>query len=129
METGDCDGRYPFSGLDTGPLAVLDCDAYSYPYAAFRQAWENSDLADTVACFFTDAQKQSVIRNTHWRSFGADATTKVDDLRERRKIYNFYLRRYVMPEFREYVQPYRVSSITSYLRDMMLYWGCILRRR
>lgn len=124
----DCDRSYPWGG-DTPPLSIIDADAYSYPYAAFRVAWEQGNLADHLALFFTDAQKQSVIRNTHWRRFGADRTEKVDDLKERRRIFNLYLRRYVRPEFEEYLKPWRVSDVKFYNRGQMVYWGCLAHRQ
>ena len=125
--TADCD-RWPLAGQHVDQhVAVGDFDAYSYPYASFRAFWESSAArAQRMAVFFTDAQRQSVIRNGHWHPFDEEATTLEPGTNARRRVYNFYLRRHVLPRFEAYIAPWRMTGVWSYLRGGMVYWGAII---
>ena len=123
----DCD-RWPFAGhVVDESVAVGDFDAYSYPYASFRAFWESGAArAGRMAVFFTDSQRQSVIRNGHWRPFDEAYTTFEPDTNARRRVYNFYLRRHVLPRFEAYIAPWRMTAVWSYLRSGTIYWGAII---
>jgi len=122
IRTANCDG-WPFSDRQD-VIAVADFDSYAYPYDSFRAFWANAIKAKCVVMFFTDAQKQAILRTGHFRLPSGQhvATT---DIREKRRYANFWLKRYCEPWIKEVVAPMNVRLVRGYLRGMMLYWGCV----
>lgn len=124
--TADCD-KYPFKkGIATFNLA--DFDSYSYPYDSFRSFWETAKIGSHCVIFFTDGQKQAIIRSGSYRTpdgIKQKARTKA----EKREAYNFYFNKVILPWFKEYIKPYKIAHITKYLRaGSMCYWGAIVVR-
>jgi len=118
----DCN-RFPFP--DEGPFDMADFDAYSDPYEAFRSFWSVAKKADRLTLFFTDGHKQGIMR-TGWVHYPDGRKEHIQPLNERRKLFNFYFPRIIMPWFTEYVKPYRITQKGFYLRGMMLYWGAVI---
>ena len=124
--TADCNG-WPFAGIDLEPVAVGDFDAYSYPYASFRSFWESgAPRAGRMAVFFTDSQRQTVSRNGLWRTFDNDTMVAESSTNARRKVFNFYLNRHVLPRFESYIKPWRIGTVRQYVRGGTIYWGTII---
>lgn len=121
----DCD-QWPFYGVDDR-IAVADFDAYAYPYHSFRAFWENAQKAERVAMFFTDGERQTLMRMRGRGYIAPDGdTTLIRDEGRRRRIFNFYLSRHVWPWFESEIAPWRVITYFRYLRGWMAYWGCVV---
>lgn len=124
----DCD-LWPFPDI-TDPFAVADFDSYSYPYDSFRAWWDNATKTTRLVVFFTDGQRQSIMRGKPFRVPGGAKVELPSVLHgggERRKYYNFWLQKHCLPWLREAILPYRVIKHQSYLRGpTMLYWGAVL---
>ncbi len=144
---GDCD-RWPFepSVLDSirgagWQCAILDLDAYGYPFDAWRAAVANLPLADTFVVFFTDSQPNTIQRNGVWREPDG---TKRDirltsdggnrhrsfDLAVMRKEYQGWWSRRVRPWLDDEAKRigYRVRSARSYKRKNTLYEAAVFTR-
>ena len=121
----DCD-RWGFGKLDE-IFTLGDFDPYYNPYASFRSWWENTKKADQVTVFFTDATRPAVVRYGKFIT-PQGPTIHIESIKERRKIYNFYLKRYILPWFVEYIKPYKLMKKSFYTRGHMLYWGAIIRK-
>ncbi len=125
IRVADCN-FWPFGELDV-KFALADFDAYVNPYPAFISFWMFAKKADTMVLYFTDGMRQGAKRTGVWTPPGG-RKTKVEDLAEKRKLFNFYLPRYIMPWFREYIKPYRLLYPVKYLRRDMVYWGAVIER-
>jgi hypothetical protein len=104
-----------------------DFDAYSYPYDSFRAFWAQAAKGRRLALFFTDGQRQAVVRKHLWREPSGEAVVE-KDIARRRQALNFWWSRHVLPWFTEAVKPYRVIRESHYLRHWMLYWGAVIER-
>lgn len=123
----DCD-KYPF--IDTSAtIALADFDAYSYPYDSFRSFFKEAKIGSQCVLFFTDGQRQAIIRTGHYRTPDGEkkhAKTKT----EKRAAYNFYFNKIVVPWFKEYIKPWTIVYITKYLRkNSMCYWGAVIESK
>jgi hypothetical protein len=106
-------------------IAVGDFDAYAEPYAAFRSFWRQADRkADRLILFFTDGQRQSMMRVGKW--IAPDGTRLEAETTEARPIFNAYLSKYVWPWFEDFIDPWRVVDRFRYLRGWMVYWGAVI---
>lgn len=124
--TADCD-IYPFNkGIATFSLA--DFDSYSYPYNSFRSFFKGAKIGSQCVLFFTDGQRQAIIRTGHYRT--PDGEKKhLKKMTEKREVYNFYFNKTIIPWFRDYIKPYHIVYITKYLRkNSMCYWGAIIAK-
>lgn len=121
----DCD-KYPFKkNIDTFGLA--DFDAYSYPYDSFRSFFEGANIGSQCVLIFTDGTKQAILRTGRYHR--PDGTkVRLTKVTEKRKAYNFYFNKEVLPWFEEYIKPWEVVYITKYLRNDQLYWGALIAR-
>jgi hypothetical protein len=125
LRVADCN-VYPFVDLKPAPFSVADFDAYAEPYAAFRSFWHQAPKTDRLVLFFTDGQRQSMMRVGNWTSPDGDrleATTE-----EARPIFNAYLSKYVWPWFADFIDPWHVVDRFRYLRGWMVYWGAVIER-
>lgn len=133
VRVGDCSSdQFPFPGLWTAPFAIGDFDAYSEPYAAFRGFWGYANKADRLMLFFTDGQRQTMMRGKfgtagYWIE-PSGAVREEEDHELRSAIFNSYFSRHIFPWFEEYVAPWRVVDRFRYLRGWMLYWGAVIER-
>tara|TARA_Y100000310_G_scaffold168586_1_gene168632 strand:- start:22 stop:627 length:606 start_codon:yes stop_codon:yes gene_type:complete len=127
VRQADCDS-WPFADLDLPPFTICDFDAYADPYASFRSFWQNADKAPTVCLLFTDAQRGNIFLNGRFiHPDGSKVQIDTDIRNEKRRIYNFYFRKTVLPWFNAYIAPYRVKKTPFYHRNYnMLYWGAIV---
>jgi len=114
--------------LDLPPFTLCDFDAYADPYASFRSFWQNADKASTVCLLFTDAQRGNIFLNgrfTHPDGSKVQIDTGIRN--EKRRIYNFYFRKTVLPWFNAYIAPYQAKKTPFYHRNYnMLYWGAVV---
>jgi hypothetical protein len=121
---GDCND-FPFATWKRLPhFGLADFDAYAEPYAAFRSWWNRAPKADRVLLFFTDVQRQSMLRVGSWIS--PDGMKLEAETEEGRPIFNAYLTKYVWPWFEDFVAPWRVVDRFRYLRGWMVYWGAVI---
>lgn len=150
LATGDCDS-WPFTGPTPALTAILDLDAYAYPYHAWRAATGALELAPTVVALFTDGQRQGIKRTGTWRdpdgtprqahttarrfvgasgNSGRIAETEGPDLRVTRPLYNGWLVRACRPwiQGEAHRLGYRLVTARGYTRQDMLYWGAVLKR-
>jgi hypothetical protein len=121
----DCDA-FPFRGREI-EYSLADFDAYAYPYKAFREFWKQAKITSPCVLFFTDGEKQAVVRSGHW--IGPDGKkifTK--GLDARRVIFNKYWTGTVLPWFEEYIKPWQIVETAKYLRKDQFYWGAIIAR-
>lgn len=124
--TADCD-KFPFKGQEA-VYSLADFDSYSYPYDSFRSFWKGAKLNSPCALFFTDGQKQAIMRTGSYRTPDGKRA-KAKTVTERRKVYNFYFNKAIVPWFEAYIKPWKVAYITKYLRSSsMCYWGAIITR-
>jgi hypothetical protein len=124
--TADCD-KFPFKGQEA-VYSLADFDSYSYPYDSFRSFWEEAKFGSQCVLFFTDGQKQAIMRAGSYRTPDGKKV-RAKTVSERRKIYNFYFNKVIVPWFEEYIKPWKVVVITKYLRGgSMCYWGAIIAR-
>lgn len=120
----DCD-EYPFN-KDIATIVLADFDAYSYPYDSFRSFFKGANIGSQCVLFFTDGQRQAIIRTGHYhRPDGEKIIAKTKT--EKREAYNFYFNKIVLPWFKDYIKPWTIVYITKYLRkNFMCYWGAII---
>jgi len=124
--TADCD-KFPFKGQKV-MYSLADFDSYSYPYDSFRSFWKEAKFGSQCVLFFTDGQKQAIMRAGSYHTPDGKKV-KAKTVSERRKIYNFYFNKVIVPWFEEYIKPWKVVVITKYLRGgSMCYWGAIIAR-
>jgi len=121
----DCD-LWPFLGIPDA-FTLGDFDAYNMPYNSFKSFWINANKADHLTLFFTDGVRQSIIRTGTFKKPDGEILRNLD-LKERRKAYNFYFKRYIYPWFEEYIKPYKVVKKSLYLRSLMIYWGAVIKK-
>jgi hypothetical protein len=127
VRTADCNG-WPFPGCDD-VFAVADFDSYAYPYDSFRSWWDNAEKADRLVVFFTDGEKQAIVRSGYPRfPDGTKFVTKGMTANERRPFFNFWYLRHCVPWLKSAVGPYKVVKVRNYQRGMMIYWGASLER-
>ena len=124
--TADCD-QFPFKkGVATFSLA--DFDSYSYPYDSFRTFWKGAKIGSQCVLFFTDGQRQAIIGSGSYRTPDGERQ-KITKVAEKRKAFNFYFNQVVLPWFEEYIKPWKIVSVTKYLRNAsMCYWGAIIAK-
>ena len=124
--TADCD-TYPFN-KDVATFTLADFDSYSYPYDSFRSFFKGAKIGSQCVLFFTDGQRQAIIRTGHYRTPDGEKhhlKTKT----EKREVFNFYFNKIIIPWFKAYIQPYHIVYITKYLRTAnQMYWGAIIER-
>ena len=123
--TADCN-KWPFPDVDK-TFDVADLDAYSETYLPFRMFWENANKADKMTLFFTDGHKQGIMRTGHYHKPNGDKQF-IEAVNDRRKVFNFYFPKHILPWFIDYISPYKVKKKQFYLRGMMLYWGAVIER-
>ncbi len=124
IRVADCD-RWPFEDV-TETFAVADFDASSSPYESFRAFWGHANKQNSLVLYFTDGQRQSIIRSGVL-NHPSGAVVKYPTVKERRPAYNFYYRRIVLPWFEEYIAPWQVVQTQFYTRGVsMLYWGVVV---
>jgi len=123
----DCD-TWPFGpGEGIPTFTIGDFDAYAEPYSAFRAFWAHAEKADRLILFFTDGQRQSMMRVGSWIAPDGEHH-QLDDLERRQRIFHRYWAGYVFPWFERYVAPWRVVDRFRYLRGWMVYWGAVIER-
>ena len=122
----DCN-YFPESFTNKGKYAAADFDAYSDPYKSFVSFWSKAEKEDKMFLFFTDGHRMGTIR-TGWFHKPDGSKEKLETLKERRQVFNFYLPRYVMPWFEEFIKPYKIIHTKKYLRGMMIYWGAVIEK-
>ena len=124
--TADCD-QFPFKkGVATFSLA--DFDSYSYPYDSFRTFFEGAKIGSQCVLFFTDGQRQAIIRSGSYRTPDGERH-KLTKITEKREAFNFYFNQVVLPWFEEYIKPWKIVTITKYLRNAsMCYWGAVIAK-
>lgn len=113
------------------PFAVADFDAYSYPYACFRDFWAHAPKAEKVVMFFTDGQRHSMFLNSNYTAPWGEHITITDEgdltrINVRRRVMQRYLAEILEPWLREAVAPAQVTLIRGYNRGQMLYWGAVV---
>jgi len=128
VREADCNG-WPFPDWKrVAPgtrLEVADFDSYAYPYASFRAFWEQAPRARRVTLFFTDGERQAMMRTGKWR-WPDGAEQDEPDLGVRRLYFNAYFSGHVLPWLERHVAPWRVIHKSLYLRGWMVYWGAIV---
>lgn len=122
VRVADCD-VWTFPGLKD-QIAVADFDAYSDPYAGFRDFWAKAPTTDRLVLFFTDGHKQGLMRTGHWHL--ADGSYRYLQKNEKAAVFNFYLSKHINPWFESFIHPWKVVHRFRYLRGMMLYWGVVI---
>jgi hypothetical protein len=123
LRVADCDS-WPFADLRPARFSVADFDAYAEPYAAFRAFWARAEKHDRLVLFFTDGQRQAMMRVGKWTSpdgMKLEATTE-----ESRPIFNSYLSKYIWPWFEDFIAPWEIVERFRYLRGWMVYWGAVI---
>lgn len=125
LRVADCDS-WPFPDLQTPQFSVADFDAYAEPYAAFRAFWHQAPKTDRLVLFFTDGQRQSMMRVGKW--IAPDGTVLEAETEEARPIFNAYVSKYIWPWFEDFVAPWRVVDRFRYLRGWMVYLGFVIER-
>jgi len=125
----DCD-HWIFESDRASPLfSVADFDAYSYPYDSFRAFWAEARKTNRLILFFTDGQRQAIIRAGSYRE-PEGKKAELPSVKERRPVYNFYWIRTVKPWFESFIKPWAIREIKFYLRGGgMLYWGAVIEKR
>ena len=83
----DCD-TFPFHDRDI-EYSLADFDPYSYPYKSFREFWSHAKKTSPLILFFTDGEKQAIVRSGHWTN-PEGKKIRAKDLRERRATFNKY---------------------------------------
>jgi len=122
--TADCD-ELPFIDNKV-TYSLADFDSYSYPYKSFRSFFKGAKLASQCVLIFTDGQRQAIIRTGHYRTPDGKKH-HLKTVTEKRKAYNFYFNKIIVPWFEKYIKPYKVVYITKYLRaGSMCYWGAVI---
>jgi hypothetical protein len=128
LTSGDCD-VWPFPAVPEASQALYgvgDFDAYSYPYDSFRSWWDACpNKARTLVLFFTDGQRQAIIRTGSWHTPEGEKQSGLD-LKDRRKLFNTYHRSVIKPWLSTAVTPYKVKTTTAYLRASMIYHGAVV---
>lgn len=126
----DCE-TWPFgeSLCAENPVAVADFDSYSYPYASFRSFWQCAEKLDRLVLFFTDGERQTLMRNGHYREPRGERVF-LGHIEEKRQAHNAYLFRIVWPWFDDLMQSegWKVLDRFRYLRGWMSYWGAVVER-
>jgi hypothetical protein len=123
LRVADCDS-WPFADLQPPKFSVADFDAYAEPYAAFRSFWGHAPKHDRLVLFFTDGQRQSMMRVGKWTA--PDGTRLEAETEQARPIFNAYLSQYIWPWFEHFIAPWRVVDRFRYLRGWMVYWGAVV---
>ena len=113
VRVADCDG-WPFPDSDE-VFAVADFDSYAYPYDSFRAFWTNTKKADRVVLFFTDAQKQAIVRSGYAHlPDGTPLVTRGMTANARRPYFNFWYLRHCVPWLKAAVDPHKVLKVRCY---------------
>jgi len=98
------------------------------PTDSFRSFFKGAKIGSQCVLIFTDGQRQTIIRSGSYRTPDGKKV-KAKTVTERRKIYNFYFNKVIVPWFEEFIKPWKVVVITKYLRGgSMCYWGAIIAR-
>lgn len=129
VRVADCDGwPFPDKQFET-PFAVADFDAYSMPYHSFRSFWSVAPKADRMVLFFTDGERQTIVRvGSYVNPLGKKI--ELADLRAQRMAYGSYLNKIVWPWFDGVMEKdgYRILDRWRYLRLWNAYWGAVIER-
>ena len=121
----NCD-TFPFVGIDI-EYSLADFDAYAYPYKSFREFWQSARLTSPCVLFFTDGEKQAIMRAGHWTMpDGKKNFIKGTDAR--RVIFNKYWTGTILPWFTQYIKPWRIVETFKYSRKWQFYWGAIIEK-
>lgn len=120
LKIADCN-KFPFVDKKI-KFSLADFDAYSYPYEAFRSFWENASKTDKMIIFFTDGQKQAIVRTKTYTNPDGKKI-KIKSLQESRQYSNFYFDRILFPWIKEYIKPYSIKKVEKYNNKLQLYWG------
>jgi hypothetical protein len=121
----DCDA-FPLRDKDI-EYSLADFDAYTYPYKAFREFWQQAKITSPCVLFFTDGEKQAIMISGHWiMPDGKKNFLKGTDAR--RVVFNKYWAGTILPWFTEYIKPWKVVETFQYSRKMQLYWGAIISK-
>ena len=121
----DCN-KFPFADVEQ-EFNYADFDAYSEPYKSFRSFWQKANKSKEMVLFFTDGHKQGIIRGGHWHKPDG-SKEQIKDTNEKRKVFNFYFPKHILPWFQEHIKPYKIVKKQFYLRGMMLYWGAVIKK-
>lgn len=121
---GDCMESLPIE--IPAPLAIIDSDAYVYPYGAIRAAWSQVKKAETVLVFGTDGTKQAIARSKRYRTPGGVMRDCQRTTAGRRRQYNNYWRMEVLPELEELFGG-STFTVAKYLRNSMIYWAATVK--
>lgn len=136
VHTGDADKVWPW-GSDAAELAVIDLDAWAYPYDTWRSITARHPLAPVVVVVFTDGEKGTIQRNGIWRTpDGVKHTANIGhslkpDTSVTRKVHAEWVSKTLRPWIAAeaprlgFEPPWLVRS---YLRRHMVYWGAVLER-
>lgn len=126
----DCN-TYPFPD-NTMEIHACDFDAYANPYASFYSFWEGEQhKADTMVLFFTDGEKQSIMRFGNVLDFSAEDKLTYFNIKtknEKRKYGNKWLHHHVLPWIEEAISPYTIVATKYYNRHWMIYWGILITK-
>lgn len=120
VSQGDVEASWPWGNPS---IDIADFDAYNNPYKAFKLFWDNTIKPSKLLLFFTDGQRQGIIRS------GVLEGRKIETLAERRKLLNMYLKIHALPKVKSIIgKEWEIVKKSFYLRGWMLYWGVILVR-
>ena len=113
---------------DLPPLAVIDADAYAYPYDTIRHALTAYDLADTLTIFGTDGTGRAMNGAS---AFRLPDGTKIHpkSTTERRDAYNHRwttITDWLTNTAAEH--SYTLTATQKYKRGHMIYWTATLNR-
>jgi len=125
LKVADCDS-WPF-GKVYEVFTLADFDAYNYPYVSFKAFWTNANKADQLTLFFTDGVRQAIKRSGTFKQPNGEVLHNLD-IKDKRKAYNFYFKRYILPWFTGYIKPYKIKKKSFYLRGSTLYWGVVIEK-
>jgi hypothetical protein len=132
--TGNCD-RWPFPDVPTDTFAVLDLDAWAWPYDAWRAATSTLRLADTFIAVFCDTQMQTCVRVGHWRDpDGTVRTEQVEGTMTPNRVASKIGATWWPRTLRPWIQGeadrlgYTVGGLRMAKVDRTLHWGAVLTR-
>ena len=127
LQQSNCD-QFPFRG-EAISWAVADFDSYSYPYASFRAFWRagQTNLVSPFVCFFTDAQRQAIVRGTAGFKLPSGKTAKLNTA-TRGELDKTYFESIVKPWFEAMIKPWQVDRIEQRHHRFMIYWGAVISK-
>jgi hypothetical protein len=125
IKIGDCD-HWIFPEIQD-KFQAADFDSYCQPYLSFKAFWENANKDNALVLFFTDGHRQTIIRKGILVTPDGSKRS-LENLNERRKLYNMYFATHILPWFTNYIKPYKIKKKQFYLRQHMLYWGAVIEK-